>query len=376
VTAPRIAIVSFSPLSTGGIETHLIQLFHGLGKEFEFHVLGVLAEPFPTIAGSLGVKCTALPPASKVDLAALLRLRKEFRARRIDLVHTHDTRGGLLGRIAARAAGLPAVHTAHTPSFFLTENPLAAGAYRLAESVLIRLASEKIIFVSKTIRQMYLDGGLIPPAKASLVPNGLEDDWFGSARHILRPQREIRFLYVGRMAREKGIENLASAFGSIIGRLPGARLQAAGEGPKRGDLLRAAETGGWKNRLDLLGLQRRETVRATMRTADVFVLPSDFESFSYTLLEAMASGLPCIATDVGGNRDLVEPEKTGFLVPRRDPRALAESMIRLGENPELRVSMGRKGALRAQEYTLQRMIDGTRSVYQEVLGFRSAAGRP
>ena len=118
----------------------------------------------------------------------------------------------------------------------------------------------------------------------------------------------------------------------------------------------------------------RGKIRETMHAADVFVLPSDFESFSYTLLEAMACGLPCIATDAGGNRDLVEPGVTGLLVPRRDPQSLADAMLQLAGNPEMRVSMGREGALRAREYTLQRMIDGTRSVYSEVLAGRSAAG--
>ncbi len=371
---PRIAVISFSPLAVGGIETHLLQLFHGLGKEFEFHILGTLAEPFLSIAGGLGVKCTVLPPAAKFDGPAFLRLRKEFLSHGIQLVHTHDTRGGLLGRMAARAAGLPAVHTVHTPSFFLPSNPLAIGLYRMAEGWLNRHASRRTIFVSKTIRQIYLEGRLVPPEKAALVPNGLEADWFGPALHILRPEQEIRFLFVGRLAREKGIENLAAAFETVAGRVPGARLQAAGEGPKREALIRAAEAGNWRKQLDLLGLQIRGKVRETMHAADVFVLPSDFESFSYTLLEAMACGLPCIATDVGGNRDLVETGVSGLLVPGRDPASLAEAMLQLAENPEVRVSMGREGALRAREYTLQRMIDGTRSVYSEVLAGRSAAG--
>jgi glycosyltransferase involved in cell wall biosynthesis len=367
MTRPRIAIVSFSPLATGGIETHLLQLFHGLGKEFEFHVLGVLAEPFLSIAEGLEVKCTMIPPASKTDPLVVLRLRKKFLDQRIDLVHTHDTRGGLLGRLAARAAGLPAIHTVHTPPFFLPSDPLSIAAYRLAEGLLVRLASDRVIFVSKTIRQIYLDGHLLSVGKAALVPNGLEPEWFGSAIHILRPETEVRFLYVGRLAREKGIENLAAAFGTVVGRIPGARLQVAGDGPKLDDLLGPAEAGGWKKQLDVLGRLMRGKIRETMHAADVFVLPSDFESFSYTLLEAMACGLPCIATEVGGNRDLVEPDRTGLLVPRRKPDRLAEAMIRLGENPQLRVSLGREGARRAREYTLDRMIEGTRSVYREVL---------
>jgi glycosyltransferase involved in cell wall biosynthesis len=370
---PRVAMVSLSPLSIGGIETHLLQIFHGLGGEYEFHVIGTVAEPFLSIAQGIGVKCIPVPPSGKLDPLTLLRLRKEFRTHRIDLVHTHDTRGGLLGRLAARAAGIPAVHTVHTPSFFLPKNPLAVLSYRLAERVLNGLSME-VIFVSKTIQKVYLDGHLVSAEKARHVANGLEPEWFSPARHILRTETELRFLFVGRMAREKGIGNLAAAFEIVARKIPWARLQIAGEGPKREDLLRAAEEGGWRQHLDLFGLLLRGKAREAMHAADVFVLPSDFESFSYTLLEAMASGLPCIATDVGGNRDLVEPERTGLLVPRNDPYRLAEAMIRLSDNPELRIALGREGALRAREYTLERMMDGTRSVYREALARIHSAG--
>jgi glycosyltransferase involved in cell wall biosynthesis len=106
----------------------------------------------------------------------------------------------------------------------------------------------------------------------------------------------------------------------------------------------------------------------------VFVLPSDFESFSYTLLEAMACGLPCIATDVGGNRDLVEPDRTGLLVPPRDSLRLADAMVRLAGDGPLRIAMGREGAGRAREYTVDRMIDATRLLYREMLARKPSGG--
>jgi glycosyltransferase involved in cell wall biosynthesis len=375
MSRPRVAMVSLSTLSTGGIETHLMQIFHGLGKEFDFYVIGTLGEPFLSLAVGLGVKCISLPPTAKANPLAFLRLLREFRTCGIGLVHTHDTRGGLLGRIAASAAGIPAVHTVHTPAFFLPRSPLAVAAYRLVEQQLNRRATDKVIFVSKTIRQIYLDGRLVGGDTAGLVPNGLEGEWFAPVQHIIRDGGDIRFLYVGRMAREKGIGNLAEAFGITAEKIPAARLVAAGEGPGKAELIRAADRGGWRNRLDLPGLQLRGRIRETMRTSDVFVLPSEFESFSYTLLEAMASGLPCIATDVGGNRDLVEPDRTGLLVPRGDPRQLAGAMIRLAGNPPMRIDWGREGAVRAREYTLERMIDGTRTVYQEVLARNPSTGR-
>ncbi|MGD0173452.1 MAG: glycosyltransferase family 4 protein [Anaerolineales bacterium] len=368
MSRPPVAIVSFSPLATGGIETHLLQLFRGLAGEYEFQVFGTLGEPFISLAERLGARCIVLPRAGKADLAALVRLRKEFLSRKIALVHTHDTRGGLIGRLAARAAGVPVVHTVHTPSFFLPQNPAAIGWYRLAERWLDRLASDKVIFVSRTIRQMYLDGRLVQPGKACLVPNGLEPEWFGSATLENRTGGEIRFLYVGRLAREKGMDNLAAAFDIVAARIPDAQLYVVGDGPAREEILRTAQRGGWAARLALPGRISREEARNLMGASDVFVLPSWFESFPYTLLEAMACGLPCIATDVGGNRDLVEPERNGCLVPKENPAELASAMIRLAGDWNTRIAMGRAGASIAREYTLDRMMKGTRSVYRQVLG--------
>jgi glycosyltransferase involved in cell wall biosynthesis len=362
----RIAMVSFSPLAIGGIETHLLQIFRGLAREFEFTVIGTVQEPFIAHAQEYGVTCVPLPAAGKASPTALLRLRKEFLARGIELVHTHDTRGGLIGRLAAGAAGMIAMHTVHTPSFFLPRNPAKVFLYRQAERALNALASDKVIFVSRTILEMYLAGGLVSWKKSCCIPNGLEREWFLPAeRHTER--EGLRFLYVGRLAREKGIDTLASAFGRISARLPYARLQVAGEGPEGEGLACKAEAEGWRARLDLLGALSREQVRGTMLGADVFVLPSSFESFSYTLLEAMACGLPCIAADTGGNRDLVDPDRTGFLVRREDPAALADAMIRLAGDPEMRAALGREGAVRAREYTLERMIERTGALYREFL---------
>jgi glycosyltransferase involved in cell wall biosynthesis len=363
-----VAIVSLSPLSTGGIETHLLQLFRGLGGEYAFTVFGALEAPFIDLAEPLGARCVRLPHSGRADPAALIRLRREFLSRKIALVHTHDTRGGMIGRLAARVAGIKTVHTLHTPSFFLPRSPAMISLYRLAERGLNRLASDKVIFVSRTIRQIYLDGRLVQPEKACLIPNGLEPQWFESAPQAKRDGAKIRFLYVGRLAREKGMDNLAAAFDIVAGRIPGARLKVAGEGPAREDLASAAERSGWTHRLTLTGRISRETARGLMRTSDVFILPSWFESFSYTLLEAMACGLPCIATDVGGNRDLIASERNGLLVPKENPAELAAAMIRLAENEKDRISMGRAGAAVAREYTLDRMLEGTRFVYRQVLG--------
>lgn len=173
-------------------------------------------------------------------------------------------------------------------------------------------------------------------------------------------------LYVGRLAPEKGIRNLAAAFGIAAATLDGIELHVAGDGPERESLEAAADAGGWTDRLRMLGSITRAQVRERMGEAEFFILPSRFESMSYTLLEAMAMGLACIATDVGGNRDLVEPGRTGLLVPADHPAALASAMIELAGSSMRRREMGEAGRRKALGYTLAEMVSKTRVVYQSL----------
>lgn len=363
MSLPRVALVSLSTLAVGGIETNLLQLIGGLRDSFSFTVMGTLAEPFLARATALGAECIHLTPGGKFDPGMILRLRREFLQGKYSLIHTHDTRGGLLGRIAAKGTGIPALHTVHTPSFFLPHSRFAAGMYRSVERLLNNHFSAGVIFVSPTIRRMYLDGHLVSTAKAHLVPNGLEREWQDLAIKKTGPGEEIVFIYVGRLAPEKGLPTLAEAFSREAPLLPAIRLQIVGDGPLREAVERTARRDGWQARLSLEGQLDRDQTRRILRSADVFILPSRFESMSYTLLEAMACGLACIATDVGGNRDLVIPEKTGLLVPAGDPAALGEAIKRLADSAQLRRDMGAAGQLRAREFSLEKMLTGTRQVY-------------
>jgi glycosyltransferase involved in cell wall biosynthesis len=371
---PRVALVSLSPLAVGGIETHLLQLIAGLRDAYAFRVVGVLAEPFAAQAAALGAECIALPPGGRLDPGMILRLREEFRRGQYSLIHTHDTRGGLLGRIAAKLAGIPALHTVHTPSFFLPQSSLKAGLYRAMERLLNGRFSAGIIFVSPAIRKIYLDGKLVSPGKAHLIANGLEPEWLRLRRKAPGRGREINFLYVGRLAPEKGPLLLAEGFSRVAAELPSARLQIVGDGPLREAVRQTALRDGWGDRLSLPGRMDRDQTRRRLQSADVFVLPSRFESMSYTLLEAMACGLPSIATDVGGNRDLVADGITGLLIPPKDAKALGDAMRRLAKSGALRSRMGESARLRAREFPLKKMLNGTREVYRTLAGEPPSAG--
>jgi glycosyltransferase involved in cell wall biosynthesis len=367
VSGNRIAMVSLSPLAIGGIETHLLQIFRGLRGEFDFLAIGRLAEPFQSQAEALGVTCVPLPSAGKLSPAMVWRLRSELRAHNIAIMHSHDTRGGLLGRIAARLAGSRIVHTVHTPSFFLPTSPLAVAGYQLTEGFLNRYASDRVIFVSETIQQMYLRHGLVSRSQARCIHNGLEPEWFELAPSQPAAASGITFLYIGRLSPEKGLDLLGDAFGLAVSRHPEMRLQVVGGGVEGDRLVATARREGWSRQLQMSGSLPRNLARRELQQADAFVLPSRFESMSYTLLEAMACGRAVIATDVGGNRDLVEPGITGLLVPPKNPNALADAMVQLAEHPVMRAEYGRAGRQKAERYTLVGMIDALRNLYRELV---------
>ena len=370
MTRPRVALVSLTPLGTGGIETHLLQLVRGLKREIEFSVIGDI---LPELRGPLeaeGVPVERITARGKFDIGCILELRRVFRRRGITIVHTHDTRGGLLGRLAGRSLGLDCIHTVHTPAFFLQDRGAAIRVYQWAEGVLNRLATRAVVFVSPTIEALYIRLGLVRAAQAQYIPNGLEPFWFEVAgqrapQRGRRPAGEVRYIYVGRLSAEKDVPTLLRVFTDLLRTMPAARLSIVGNGPERMPLERLADELGCGVRVSWMGMIGREQVRDSLRTSDVFVLASRFESMSYTLLEAMACGLACIATAVGGNVDLIRNGETGILVPPNDPPTLAEAFRAVGKDRPLRHRLGIAARRYAGQFRVESMASSIRDLYMD-----------
>jgi len=366
VNNPRIALICFSPLRAGGVETHLLQIVEGMASDFDFLAIGDAQEPFASQARDRGAQVLPLCPSSKFDLGTILELQGVFRRNRVAIVHTHEARAGLLGRVAAKKAGRMSLHTVHTPAFFLARSRGAIWAYQRVEGLLNRFASDGIVFVSPTIRDLYSRLGLAPPGKSFLIPNGLEEDWFQAERER-RLSEGVQFLYVGRLAPEKNLPTLMEAFSRIAAEFPGTRLRIVGSGSLREELERMASQEQLKGKVDFAGTLSREEVREVMQESDAFVFPSRFESMSYTLLEAMACGLACVATDVGGNRDLIADGASGILVPPGNILALESAMRSVAGSLALRRELGRAARERAREYTVEKMLQSTRGLYLSLL---------
>jgi glycosyltransferase involved in cell wall biosynthesis len=175
-------------------------------------------------------------------------------------------------------------------------------------------------------------------------------------------------LFVGRLAKEKNIPNLLKAAAIVIKKFPRTLLLIVGDGPEREKLERLAKKLQIEENVVFEGQVEHDKLPAYYKACDVFVLPSDHEGRAMVLIEAMAAGKPVISTEVSGVDDVIQEEKTGFIVPVRNHKALADKLCYLIENPSLRVEVGRKAqefALETQDIKSNAMLQ--RKIYETLL---------
>ena len=189
-----------------------------------------------------------------------------------------------------------------------------------------------------------------------------------------------RFVFAGRLVDWKGVEFLVEAFASVRKQVPGAKLEVIGDGPRRPAIEAKCRELGVAEAVDFRGWLSQPECAARFREADVFVLPSLYESGGAVVLEAMASALPVIATDWGGPADYIDPS-CGALVPPRSRKTfaadLAAAMLPLAQDPDRRRAMGRAGREKAaREYDWDRKLDRMMSIYSQTVGIIPSPGVP
>jgi len=284
------------------------------------------------------------------DLSVLIKLWRTFRRLRPDIVHTHTAKAGTVGRLAARLARVPVVlHTFHGHVFHGYFNPAVSKVFQLIERVMARI-SDRIIVLSPKLRDELLRYRIAPVDKIEIIPLGLDLEPLLSLTHEAQPLRD-----------ELGIPSDTQLVG-IIGRLVPVKnhklfLQAArivrdagtpahyliiGDGELRTELEIMADELGISSRVHFIGW-RRDLV-PIYAGLDLLTLTSINEGTPVSLIEAMAAGVPIVATKVGGVPDLVQDEHTGWLVEPGDPKAfgkalshaLASDMVRNGLSKRIR----------------------------------------
>lgn len=318
------------------------------------------------------------------DFVSVAKLARVIRRRRFDVVHTHTSKGGIVGRAAARLAGVPIVlHTAHGFAFHERSSRRSMALYVNLERLAARW-SDRIITVSDFHRQWALELGIGKPDTVVTIHNGISRARLGVTRSRSDVRHELGLAdddlvvaSIGRLAAGKGLEALLEALPEILRRQPRARLLLAGDGPIRAELEALMRGSGLEGSVRMPGF--REDVGDLLAAADLVAAPSLREGLSISVLEAMAMGKPIVATTIGSNRELIDDGASGLLVPPDDVAALGDAVASLLGDAERAARFGEAARARFEAgFTERVMKDAVWSLYEQLLGERrlaSATGR-
>ncbi len=307
-----------------------------------------------------GVACGVVGSRARRDpLWAVKRCRAIIGEADPALIHAHLTFAAVFSCLSAR--GRPIVFTHHSTPV----RSVAAHRFFLAK----RLA--RYIAVSESGRAALLDTASIRADQVITIVNGIDLAAYRAAPQRADDGEPLTVIAVGRLSPPKNYPLLLHAMANVAAscrqrQTPVPRLRIVGEGPERRRLERLRDDLGLARDVEFLGL--RDDVAALLRAADVYAMSSAWEGLSIALIEALAAGLPIVATDVGGNREVVEDGVCGFLTNPGDAADLAAKILRLAADRELRRRFSQQALLRARSFDIGRSLRAHDRLYRELTG--------
>lgn len=316
------------------------------------------------------------------DAQAFLALLGTMRRFRPTVVHTHHSKAGLLGRLAAAIAGVPVrVHTYHGTVFEGYFSPRVSSAIVSAERGLA-LITTQLVVLSDRQRAQLVAARVARPDRIAVVPLGVELERFGvegrleSRTRLGIDPRAYVLVAVGRFAPIKRFDRLLRAFAIVRQSIPNAHLFVLGDGTARPELERLAISLDIGNSAHFVGWS--DALPSWYAASDVVVNTSDNEGTPLTLIEAAASARAAVATRVGGVPDVVIDGTTGLLADRDDVDGLAACLVRLGRDRAERDRLGSAARIAAESYSKERLCDTLDALYRDLIGGRrrGAASNP
>lgn len=312
------------------------------------------------------------------DFGALRKLRALFKKQRYDIVHTHSSKTGFLGRVAAKLAGIPCiVHTVHGFAFPAARSRFEYGIYWILEWLAGRCC-HAVIVLTESDREICIKSLGLPVSKVKLIPNAVDTTIYQPAsteqrreiraKHFKVDEETLTVLMVGRLWRQKAPEVLLEAAIKLMHGHCEKRIEVffVGDGELRERLERRASEAQLSNKIHFLGW--RSDVPELLQGADLFVLPSRWEGLSLAILEAMASGVPIIASDIAANRAATHDGECGMLFELENSTELADAMDRLCRSSYLRSELRSKGLkLVTENHQLEQRVSRLEELYRGVL---------
>jgi len=381
VSEPKRVLQLITELRPGGAERIVYELARGLsGERYAVEVCS-LRPATGAVTGWLkeaGIAVHSLEMTRKLDLGAIGRLRALLRREAFDILHTHLFHANLIGRLAARH-GIP---------------PIVLGTIHIAERRFrpwhfwldrLTLGPRGIeVCVSEAVREFTRERARIAPERLRVIPNGVDLGRFApyaddavrqAARHELRgefrlpPETRVA-VAVGRLEGQKGYADLLEAWARLRNDarpvVAGAALIVAGEGRERPALEAQIRRLGLGDRVQLPG--HREDIPKLLAGGDLLAFSSHYEGFGLALVEALAAGLPVVATAVDSVPEVLGDSPAGRLVPPRRPDALAHALAEtLATAPDRREALAAFARARAQAFSLPKMLNAYGTLYDELL---------
>jgi glycosyltransferase involved in cell wall biosynthesis len=350
------------------------------GSEFEMSLVSDGQGELPARLAGTGVRVSSLPLTDKRSFARNIpRLAGVIRRESPDLVHVHGHWAASLGQLALQLAGRPAtIYSVQWPAYLDDTNFYSRVRNWIAEALACRLAA-RVVAVSNADRQTLVRRRLCSPNKLTVIHNSFDpgkfsDIWPASSASARDGEAAV-LGFVGRLADQKGGEFLIEAMPSVVQAHPGTTLRIVGDGPERARLEALVSRLHLGQAVEFLGYQPASA--QLLAQFDALVVPSIYDVHPLVAVEAMACGLPVIASAVGGLAETVVDGKTGFLVPPRRPDELAGAINRLLASDALRHSMGVEARKRAlEEFSPEVCVGAYANEYRALLARRPAHAAP
>jgi len=372
--SPKLVAHIIYRLDFGGLENGLVNLVNRIPQDRYHHAIVCMTgyTDFSKRITNPSVTLHALNKSDGKDFASYLRLWKLLRELKPDIVHTRNL-SGLEGSVVARIAGVPyRVHGEHGRDLYDIQ------ANRCTHLMLRRFCKnfiDRYIPLSNELEVWLESRIMVPTSKLSRIYNGVDTSRFRVREHGRRQIPLDNFdtgkvIVIGTVGRLQGIKDhvtLVEAFSKLSKKesCSNIRLVIVGDGPMMQELKDLVKSRGVEDIAWLAGV--RDDIPELLQAFDIMVLPSKSEGISNTILEAMATGLPVVATNVGGNKELVVDSKTGALVPKENPLAMCGAIQKYISNPDLMRTHGLAGRKRVEEhFSISSMVEKYVSVYDSL----------